>query len=735
MPGFTKGNTMLILFFHHISGEREATLRGIVHLPKKIVDGSMRSYVSVSRTVMGKAMANLESLVELPTGCGEQNMVHLAPSVYTLRYLSAAGKVHTEQALVKKAVDFIFKGYHNQLTYSHSDGSFSTWGQRRDMPNTWLTAFVLSVFRDMRAALTEVQVEPPSNLEEVIQSAENFLISTQRADGSFEEHGYSIQPEMQGGYGAGGRTQVALASSVLSSLANSSSYSPAMHNAVKLARSLVKDYFREVEGSQIKPSILAKAAYGLSRPNQAFERYAVKALIRKLKYTAQSSRMGASSIMWWTDGSDNIALDVETTAYAFLALQQHTDDFMQLMPIVRWLTEHQNDRGGFYSTQDTVLGLKALSIAAAKITGMDTSLSADVDGNVSIRLQPMERELSVTLNADTPMVLYQRRIGHHRRFDIDQYRVKLTADKSPMCAFFQLAVLYNEPNPKSGTYFILKITQQKGQLEAGLLSSVDMSFCLLIHRSRIPEEIDTGMLAIEVEVPTGWHPLVEWPNGALSNVENNDNTSVTAYFRKFNINEAFAVGGNSKLKRCIDVRFKKLSSFVVAKAKPSIVKAYDYYHPETKTEDTFLLEGDAKSKPDSNLNQDSSSVHEGHNTGCPECSQVNPTEDNEGRMVVFKQTTSNGAGKVYHIAAGSGIIQSWNASLTIDPNCSCPVLSRASSFALFSQSDRKWNGGLSNLTGTGIMALSDFLDNLSTNGGAVKYGFSGSLLQWLRAML
>lgn len=30
---------------------------------------------------------NLDSLVQMPLGCGEQNMIHFAPSVYVLQYL------------------------------------------------------------------------------------------------------------------------------------------------------------------------------------------------------------------------------------------------------------------------------------------------------------------------------------------------------------------------------------------------------------------------------------------------------------------------------------------------------------------------------------------------------------------------------------------------------------------------------------------------------------------------
>ena len=36
---------------------------------------------------------NVESLLRLPYGCGEQNMVNFAPSIYIMKYLSSVGQL------------------------------------------------------------------------------------------------------------------------------------------------------------------------------------------------------------------------------------------------------------------------------------------------------------------------------------------------------------------------------------------------------------------------------------------------------------------------------------------------------------------------------------------------------------------------------------------------------------------------------------------------------------------
>ena len=68
--------------------------------------------------------------------------------------------------------------------------------------------------------------------------------------------------------------------------------------------------------------------------------------------------------------------DVETTAYALLAFTS-TNDVAYSLGIVRWLIEQRNPRGGFKSTQDTVVALQALS-EYATLTVAGGCVSANV---------------------------------------------------------------------------------------------------------------------------------------------------------------------------------------------------------------------------------------------------------------------------------------------------------------------------------------------------------------------
>ena len=58
--------------------------------------------------ILGRALKNLDGLLQMPYGCGEQNMALLAPNIYILEYLR-----NTEQltpAILEKATKLLTSG-------------------------------------------------------------------------------------------------------------------------------------------------------------------------------------------------------------------------------------------------------------------------------------------------------------------------------------------------------------------------------------------------------------------------------------------------------------------------------------------------------------------------------------------------------------------------------------------------------------------------------------------------
>lgn len=57
---------------------------------------------------MGPTLTNLDKLLRLPFGCGEQNMIHFAPNVFVLKYLQKTQQLSPEVAA--EATDYLLQG-------------------------------------------------------------------------------------------------------------------------------------------------------------------------------------------------------------------------------------------------------------------------------------------------------------------------------------------------------------------------------------------------------------------------------------------------------------------------------------------------------------------------------------------------------------------------------------------------------------------------------------------------
>lgn len=93
---------------------------------------------------MGSSIKNLDKLIQMPNGCGEQNMLNFVPCIVAINYLKNTGQL--TKAIESKALNYMETGYQRELTYKHPDGSFSAFGKSDDSGSTWLTAFVVRSF-------------------------------------------------------------------------------------------------------------------------------------------------------------------------------------------------------------------------------------------------------------------------------------------------------------------------------------------------------------------------------------------------------------------------------------------------------------------------------------------------------------------------------------------------------------------------------------------------------------
>ena len=98
-----------------------------LEVPPNAIPGSEIGEVVVIGDVMGPTLKNLDRLLTLPFGCGEQNMINFAPNIYILDYLHGTQQLKPESE--KISLDYLVRGYQRQLTYRRQDGSYAAFGE------------------------------------------------------------------------------------------------------------------------------------------------------------------------------------------------------------------------------------------------------------------------------------------------------------------------------------------------------------------------------------------------------------------------------------------------------------------------------------------------------------------------------------------------------------------------------------------------------------------------------
>ena len=352
--------------------------------PEKRVDGADYMKIFAVGDIMGSAMKNLDQLLQMPCGCGEQNMLSFVPDLVILDYLqvSSLSSHEVDPKIQKKAIQYLEHGYQRELSYRHDDGSFSAFGKSDPSGSTWLTAFVVRYFISAKRYIT---ID-----DQILESGLQFLIGKQQFDGEFREHGKIIHSELKGGVESG-KKDYALSAYVLLTL-------------LEASRAEFKSTLTENFRSVVKKGF----EYITSIPEDCQDSYAMNLVTYTLefadhptkeKYFARMETLAKSegNHKWWENQMSHEDIElfkhcciyqpwrkptkpacVEMTAYALLTHMSRGNKGAAF-PIVKWLLSQRNQNGGFISTQDTVVGLTALG-KFAEIT-KSSSKSLVIDAN------------------------------------------------------------------------------------------------------------------------------------------------------------------------------------------------------------------------------------------------------------------------------------------------------------------------------------------------------------------
>ncbi|NXX49767.1 A2ML1 protein, partial [Tricholaema leucomelas] len=515
---------------------QEATEEISLEVPADALEGSERAQVTVMGDIMGNAVQNLGRLLAMPSGCGEQNMVHFAPNIYIQQYLERSRQLHPD--LRAKAQSYLQSGYQRELLYKHRDGSYSAFGESDGVGNTWLTAFVLKSFGQARAY---VAIE-----ERHIEDALRWLQGQQQQQGCFRSVGKLFNNALQGGVS----DELSLSAYVTAAMLELglAPTDPTVSLALQcLEESTTDDLYTQ-----------ALLAYVLGLAGRREQQQAL------LKSLAQHSVSAEGQLHWQRKGkalpssqpswAAAAPAEVEITAYVLLAYlsqpQLSSADLGTAAQIVRWLSRQQNPYGGFASTQDTVVALQALAKYAALTYGDNGDFVVTVTSPTGTR-QDFELHNSTRL-------LLQRAALHQLP---GTYRVQA---RGQGCALLQVTLRYNVPPPPSPGTFDLRVeTKPKTCTDDS-----HASFRLLLRARYTGERPSTNMAVIEAKLPSGYIPdkqsVMKLKRQQLVKKVEVQPDQVTIYLDQLTKEEK-------------TFSFVATQDFPVKNLQPATVTLYDYY--------------------------------------------------------------------------------------------------------------------------------------------------------------
>ncbi|KAM4566979.1 alpha-2-macroglobulin-like [Odontesthes bonariensis] len=507
-----------------------------IQLPANVIAGSARAAVSVLGDILGRALKNLDGLLQMPYGCGEQNMALLAPNIYILHYLQ-----NTQQLTPKikeKAFNFLTNGYQRQLNYKDENGAYSTFGSGPG--NTWLTVFVL---RSFSKAQSFVFIDPIT-----IEQSRTWLENEQKTNGCFKQSGKLFNNRMKGGVS----DEVTLTAYITAAFLemNRSTDNPVVRKSLSCLKESINGL------SNTYTTALLAYAFTLAGDMET------RAHLLELLDTAAIK--GGGVLHWSQTATETSAsLSVEISSYVLMAklsASPTAEDLGYASGIVRWLTKQQNYYGGFSSTQDTVVALQALSLYS--------SLVFSPEGSSSVTLQSPSGQLKFDVNP-TNKLLYQESLlqAGSGRFSLEV--------KGSACASVQISHHFNIPTVTDATALRVEVEPEVDS------SGPRLKVTLKVKSQYSGKEEGTNMLILDVALLSGFVPdpqslknLEELP--LVDRVEHQDG-HVVVYF-----------DGHVK-DTTYDHSLVLLQQLPVQNLKAAVVRLYDYYQPSDATDTEYIV--------------------------------------------------------------------------------------------------------------------------------------------------
>ncbi|VDH89375.1 Hypothetical predicted protein [Mytilus galloprovincialis] len=414
-----------------------------------------------------------------------------------------------------------------------------------------LTAFVIKSF-SQAVSFTYIDIN-------VITKAVQWIIKQQETSGAFNEPGIVLHKEMQGGSVSSKRSLTAFVLIALLEARDINLVSKEVQKSVtESINKAVKFVANGAPASIANLYELAIAFYALSLAKHPIAGAILAELEKKAKvnggekYWTLPETEADKLQPWktWRPPQTKVrAIDVEMTSYILLGynLKDDTDNGIRIM---KWLGRQRNPRGGFISTQDTVIAIQALSGLGEKIYVPNFQMSVNTVGDT------WSQGKTFDVNNRNALVLQIEDIPNTVR------SVSVNANGKGLC-LMEVAVYFNVNNDLREPAFALTTT---------VLNDSTKGFRLRVCFSWLRGGQSTmGILEISL------------PSGMEADLDSVDTTNTGGQYKKVEkafrqINLYFDAILSKQM--CIEVDIRRVA--LVARHKPVWVKLREYYEPSNE---------------------------------------------------------------------------------------------------------------------------------------------------------
>lgn len=506
------------------TGSLESNVSEDILILEDIVENTASAKVKIYASNMAQSIDGMENIFKMPTGCFEQISSSLYPNILALKYLEDNGIVNEE--LKTKAISYISSGYQKLLTYEvkGESGGYSLYGN--SPAETVLTAYGLMELTDLKKVY---YVD-----ESVLNKMSNFLYEKQNSNGSFTITGKNVSS-------AGSKETLALNAYITWALSESDPKNE------KLSKSI--DYLKNKLDDVDDNYTLALIANSLANVGDKKVNIVINRLVNNITLDGNNAYITSNVKDYY--GSRSNSQTIQTVALTSMALSKTSNNMSTNKLLINYLISKKDSRGTWYSTQATILSLKALNELSEK-NKLDNQ-------TIIVKVNSDEQKIEIKNN---PLEFYEL------TFDNLGKENKLNIDIEKGSAYYEVVEEYYIPYEKVDT--------SKDDIEVTVETNNNLKINEILDAkvkilNNSKDDIYNGMVTITI--PQGFTVVEESlmlleSKGIIEKYETSY-TSVNIYLRNFEINQIIDLG--IKFRASYPVEISGLA-----------IRAYDYYNPEVE---------------------------------------------------------------------------------------------------------------------------------------------------------